>query len=378
MAEMPSTGVMSPPSGRAGSRHESMVAFTNKDTIGIYIAKNERDGTIGEDMSFRLTDDDGNRISWFSNALLHQRGERVIVQGKPVEDSLYFVDVERQALAQTLNLKLQQQGDTFRIIKLVSLRLHQQYEQSAIVELAGLGEDDSNSIVFTVFYDTRTKNTSPAYIIDKESYASYKSVKFTSIATAGNCYVITGDSKGTVRLYDNIAGAKVVAEKKASMTLKKEGDDTPVRDVAVNFGAGMILWTTDKSMYAACLQEEHWHNGWAAKKVNGEKLSKPHIVCLTTERNLGEVRSAARFDASSAYNGVDVDQKDEKFVFGHYGESGVTWSLAGIAEAARKEIETLNGRTKGLGTAITDHQPVYNPVKATDLVGNPQIVKTWS
>uniref|UniRef100_A0A7S3D7T6 Uncharacterized protein n=1 Tax=Palpitomonas bilix TaxID=652834 RepID=A0A7S3D7T6_9EUKA len=162
------------------------------------------------------------------------------------------------------------------------------------------------------------------------------------------------------------------------MTLKKEGDDTPVRDVAVNFGAGMILWTTDKSMYAACLQEEHWHNGWAAKKVNGEKLSKPHIVCLTTDKNLGEVRSAARFDASSAYNGVDVDQKDEKLVFGHYGESGVTWSLAGIAEAARKEIETLNGRTKGLGTAITDHQPVYNPVKATDLVGNPQIVKTWS
>mmetsp|Transcript_1682 Transcript_1682/g.3494 ORF Transcript_1682/g.3494 Transcript_1682/m.3494 type:complete len:372 (-) Transcript_1682:161-1276(-) len=358
--------MLSPTGPRGGSRSQSMVAKFKDDKIALYKVENDEVEEL-HNMSVRMPD---MSVAQIGAVNLFDQCKKTLFHSSASKDTFVMLDTEKGKLLNLVRMALEKDDQHLQVDTVIPLRMHYQFERVQLIELAGLAE--KGTICFTIVFDPRSRETADLQVIDSSSYSVYKSVQFTSICTAGNSYVATGDTKGNVRLYDDVSGG--MKKSGAAMVLAAEDDTTPVLDVALRFDASMVVWTTKNGVYASSLRDAFWHKGWAQKK-----LQKPPVIKLTAagvEKHV--IQTPARFDANAAWNAVDHADKKEDTVFGYFGPIAATWKVKDIEALSEKVSEgtaeaVLKGKVENVGgvgrfTSVSDHAAVFSAEGAVDVI----------
>lgn len=214
-----------------------------------------------------------------------------------------------------------------------------------VLELTGLG-GKTNDTVFTLLYDTRSRND---YIVKKDTSNRYKNSRFTSIATTVNGDVITGDNTGVLRVYDDIsksATRKFDQLEGVSSFNNNKGD--PIIGIDTTKNKEWVCWTT-KGFIAIMRMNK---NGW-------EKKSEKPRAMLLKAKNINNINFLpAKFDAGPLVN-LNSESITESFLYTFSDNYRITWSMRIIAKEYEKGTTTCYGNVKSLNKSVYAFIPEY-------------------
>ncbi len=221
-------------------------------------------------------------------------------------------------------------------------RFAQYKEGSSVVELFGIGGDD-RSVLFGGMYDQRASETPHQMKIASGSAHQFSSIEFTCAATTAKGFMVTGDTKGKVRLYEDV--------KKAVAVLDSNAVGDPVLGVDVTADGCYISWTTATHVYVV-----HYPEGASSWGARGSVKPTPvSLVARNADRILALDPEASFLPAK-----FDLETVDEhgmcKHIYAFLGNWCITWRMREVSQALDRLQKRVNEAKEGENVAQIEVQ----------------------